>query len=172
MHLRGDGVEDALFEARIKQVPATSACYIVMHGPYDQMPKGFSRLYSWAGALGLKPTGMPIAVFLTDPSKTPEFEAEWELLAPVEGDPIETGPNEKGLGVKHVGEMTVASTIHKGPYDAMRPAYTALMRWISDRSYVPDGPPGEVYMSDPNDAPPSEYLTEIRVPVRKVARPG
>ncbi len=54
-------------------------------------------------------------MYLTDPSKTAEFDAEWELWAPVDGDVTESGPNEKGLGVKVIDEMTVATTTHRGP---------------------------------------------------------
>jgi effector-binding domain-containing protein len=165
-------MNQAEIDAQVRTLPATSVCYIVMHGPYDQMPKGFQKLYGWLGALGLEPEGMPMAVYLSDPSKTPEFEAEWELWAPFAGEAPESGPNEKGLGVKLIEETMVATTTHRGPYDSMRPTYTALMRWISDRSYEPSGPPAEVYISDPNEVPPEEIITEIRIPVKKVARAG
>ena len=160
----------AEIDAEVKTLPARSVGYIVMHGPYDQMPRGFAKVYGWIGALGLEPAGMPMAVYLTDPSKTPEFEATWELWAPFEGDAPESGPNEKGLGVKNIEETTVASTTHKGPYESMRPTYTALQRWIADRSYEPSGPAAEVYISDPNEVPPEETLTEILIPVKKVSR--
>jgi effector-binding domain-containing protein len=49
----------------------------------------------------------------------------------------------------------------------MKPAYEATERWISEHDGVPEGPPWEVYYSDPNQQPdPSTWRTEIVQPFR------
>jgi effector-binding domain-containing protein len=155
------------FEAEIKQVPALTVAYLAMRGPYGQMKEGFPKLYHWLAAFGLAPDGMPAAIYLTDPSEVAEEDATWELWAPFAGDADPCGPNEKGLGIKRIDPMTVASTLYKGPYDGMEPTYQALARWVSENRYTQSGPPIEIYMSDPADTKPEDYLTEIQIPVSK-----
>jgi effector-binding domain-containing protein len=33
--------------------------------------------------------------------------------------------------------------------------------------YRPAGPPRELYLNDPQEVPPEEYLTEVQVPVAR-----
>jgi effector-binding domain-containing protein len=42
-----------------------------------------------------------------------------------------------------------------------------LWRWVEENGYAPDGPPLEIYYSDPARVPPEEYLTEVQIPVRR-----
>jgi effector-binding domain-containing protein len=138
-----------------------------MTGPYGQMKDGFPKLYHWLAAFGLAPDGMPSALYISDPNEVPEEDAKWELWAPFAGDAEPCGPNEKGLGIKRVEPTLVASTLYRGPYPEMEPTYQALARWISEHRYTPSGPAMEIYMSDPADTKPEEYLTEIQIPVSK-----
>jgi len=144
-----------------------AVAYITMHGPYALTPEGFGRLYAWIGQHGLRPSGMPAAVYLTMPEETAEADAIWELWAPVTGDAAETPADASGIGIKNVPATLAASVMHKGPYETVAPTYEMLWRWIGENGYVPDGPPMERYYSDPAEVPPEEYLTEIVMPVRK-----
>jgi len=61
----------------------------------------------------------------------------------------------------------VATTVHHGAYDAVGSAYEAVDGWIRDHSLVVDGPPREVYLTDPQETPdPADLVTEIEFPVR------
>jgi effector-binding domain-containing protein len=61
----------------------------------------------------------------------------------------------------------VAVTLHIGPYDAMRPAYEALLRWIGEQGGEPVGDAWEVYLSDPERYPdPATWQTQIVQPYR------
>jgi effector-binding domain-containing protein len=157
-----------MFAAEVKQTESMTVAYIVMHGPYAQTPEGYGRLYGWIAMHGMQPVGMPSAVYLTMPSEVPEAEAVWELWAPVAGEAAESAPDESGIGIKRVEPCTVASTMHKGPYESVEPTYDALFAWITGNGYRPSGPPSETYFSDPANTPPEEYLTEIQVPVEHV----
>lgn len=56
-----------------------------------------------------------------------------------------------------------AVTVHVGPYEAMAPAYEALEKWIADRGGSPQGPPWEIYLSEPT-GDPAQWRTEIVQP--------
>lgn len=156
-----------MFEATIKHTDPMTVAFLVMHGPYSQTPKGYTKLYGWLGEQGMMPTGMPSSVFFTQPDQVPEADALWEIRAPVAGSVQTADPDENGLGVKHVEATMVASVTHKGPYDSMEPTYQSLARWITENSYEVNGPSEEIYHSDPAEVAPEEYLTEVRFPVKK-----
>jgi effector-binding domain-containing protein len=151
----------------IKQTEQLTVAYKVMRGPYEQAPDGYGSLYQWVEHYGLKPTGMPEALYLTIPDVTPEAEAEWELWAPIAGGAGETGPDEQGFGVKRIEPEVVASDVHKGPYQSVREVYDRLFSWIEEHGYQVVGPPREIYYSDPEEVPPEEHVTEVQMPVAK-----
>lgn len=68
-----------------------------------------------------------------------------------------------------------ACVLHKGPYSALRAAYSAVFRWIDDNGFVAAGNPRESYI-DGIWSKPSEddWLTELQVPLldRAATTPG
>lgn len=154
-----------MFEAQLKETDPQTVAFLVMRGSYDQTPQGLAKLYGLVGRYGLRPAGPPEALYLTMPDVTPEGEAMWELWAPIAGGPGEVDADETGFGVKRVDGQTVASTMHKGPYDTVAETYEQLTAWVADHNAQPVGPPREIYLSDPQEVPPEEYLTEVQFPV-------
>ena len=66
------------------------------------------------------------------------------------------------------GEDTVASTVHRGPYDTIGQAYQALMTWCESNGYELAGPDREVYLTSPPEvSDPADYVTELQQPVKK-----
>jgi effector-binding domain-containing protein len=65
------------------------------------------------------------------------------------------------------GEDSVASTIHRGPYDNIGEAYQALMTWCEANGYELAGPDREVYLTSPPEVSPADYVTELQQPVKK-----
>jgi effector-binding domain-containing protein len=61
----------------------------------------------------------------------------------------------------------MATLIYKGPYEGIGPAYNTLMSWADVNSYHIAGPNREIYLTDPGKVPPSEYITEIQIPIEK-----
>jgi effector-binding domain-containing protein len=59
----------------------------------------------------------------------------------------------------------VASTIHRGPWEGMSAAYTALMVWLQTSGYAPCGPSRELYLQQGER--PEEHVTEIQIPVSR-----
>ena len=66
-------------------------------------------------------------------------------------------------------EDTVASTIHRGPYETIGEAYQALMTWCESNGYELAGPDREVYLTNPAEvSDPADYVTELQQPVKKI----
>jgi AraC family transcriptional regulator len=151
----------------VKTTEPQTFAYLAMRGAYSQMPEAMGRLYGWAAQHGIQPTGMPSGVYMTDPATVGRDQAAWEVRAPLAGDPPDATPDASGCGIKHIGPVTVAYTIYKGPYDLVAPTYEELIAWIGANGYAVVGPYEELYLSDPSTTAPSEYLTEIRIPVAR-----
>lgn len=156
-----------MFEAQIKKTEPMTVAYVKMHGPYDQVPDGYRRLYEWVDEHELQPIGMPQAVYLTTPDVVPMQEAAWELLAPVAPTQARIESGEDFMGIKTIAEQTVASAMHRGSYDSVEETYEALGQWIVHNGYTIVGPPREIYYSDPEVTPTSETLTEVVFPVER-----
>lgn len=94
-----------------------------------------------------------------------EKDVDIEAAIPISGDPDLPEP----IRVRDLpGEDTVATTIHRGPYDKIGEGYQALMAWCEANGYELAGPDREVYLTSPNDTRnPEEYVTELQQPVRK-----
>jgi AraC family transcriptional regulator len=151
----------------LKTTEPETVAFIAMHGAYAQIPEAMGQLYGWAAQHGLQPIGMPSGVYLTDPSSGDESEAVWEVRAPLAGDPPLSEADASGCGVKTVPAQLVASTMYRGPYEEIAPAYEELDAWTAANGYDVVGPPQELYYSDPATTPAEEYLTEVRLPIAK-----
>lgn len=63
----------------------------------------------------------------------------------------------------------MATVVHKGPFETLNLAYSAISKWIEDNGYEIVGAPRELYLKGEwltND--PNEYITEIQFPVKNV----
>jgi AraC family transcriptional regulator len=154
-----------MIDVTVKNTEPMNVAFIAMCGGYTQIPQSFDALYRYTADNNLVPIGAPHAVYLTPPEDTLATDAEWELWAPVADPVAASGPDEHGLGLKHVQEKLVASAMHKGPYEDIQPTYRILVQWIAQHGYVMAGPPEEIYYSDPNEVSPEEYVTEIQFPI-------
>ena len=108
-----------------------------------------------------RPTGMPVALYHIG---TPEDEA----LAIEVGWPVAAAlPAEGRIGIGTIGGVTVARTIHRGPYDTVSGAFAAITDWLVARGHETAGTPWEVYRSDPGDVhDPRDLITEVCWPIR------
>jgi AraC family transcriptional regulator len=155
-----------MIDVQLKQTEPETIAFISMHGPYDQIPDAMGRLYGWVGQHGMQPVGMPAGVYLSDPTLS-ETEPLWELHTPIADDLPDTPVDEWCCGVKHVDPHLVAFAMHRGPYETVGATYGELAAWIAMNGFEVDGPPEELYFSDPETTAPADYLTEIRFPVTK-----
>lgn len=155
-----------MYQPTIADTPSTTVAYLVMTGPYDQIPTGLGTLYHWITRHGLTPAGAPGTAFLSDPGESPQGDAVFEVWAPIDEAPAQE-PDSSGVGIKRVGPTLAATAVHAGPYESIGQTFVLLTQWVRDQGYEVSGPPMEFYRSDPVDTQPTEYETEVVLPVRK-----
>ena len=54
-----------------------------------------------------------------------------------------------------------ARTVHVGPFEGLETAYAEMQAWMGANGHTPATGPWEVYLTDPQQAPPSEWRTEL-----------
>jgi AraC family transcriptional regulator len=154
-------------EAKIKKTEPITVAFIVMKGSLSMINSAFGKLYTFLAEEGFIPAGPPSGIYFNAPGEVPEQELKWELRVPIAGICDSSGPDERGLGFKCLEEITVACTVHKGPFSNIGNTYDKLALWIAKNGYQIAGPCEEVYLTEPGNTPPAEILTEVRFPVSK-----
>jgi len=125
----------------------------------EQLPtffgKAFGGVMAYLNELGEQPTGMPFGIYYNLDMSALDVEAGFPVgrSLPGKGD-VRASVIPSGLFI---------STVHKGSYDSMEPAYDALSSWAKSNGYKPTSIAYEYYLNDPNDGVMAE--TEIRFPV-------
>lgn len=116
-------------------------------------------VFQYATTKGIPFVGPPTARYVSFGPGLIALEAGMPVAGPAEGS------DEIMLGSLVGG--TVASTIHKGPYDTLNLGHEAIQKWMMENGEEAGGPPWEVYITDPGEVPdPAEWLTEIIHPLK------
>ncbi|MBN1120553.1 MAG: MerR family transcriptional regulator [Anaerolineae bacterium] len=176
-HLEAEHARLALVEARLRQIEQenTMSEYDVVIKEieaqkiasvretlenYGQAGMLLGKLMMALGQSGGQPIGAPLCLY-HDPEYK-EKDVDVEAAIPVAGNV--TGGN--GLTVRELSGGTVASTIHKGSFDKVGEAYTAVAKWIEANNYEIADCAREIYLKMMPDMPEEEFLTEIQWPVK------
>lgn len=154
------------YEVSKKEVPPTTIASVEADvdlksiGP--AIGEGFGAIMAVLGPAGLTPAGAPFVMYhdVIDEA-TP---GKVEMCIPVAAH-FETTQRVKA---KELPGGPAASTIHKGAYDEIPPAYHAVSQWMATHGFEPAAPPCEVYLNDPTEVPMSEQLTEVVWGIREV----
>ena len=120
--------------------------------------KAFGGVMEYLGELGASPSGMPFGAY---------YNLDMSALNIAAGFPV-------GKPIKGAGEILAEiipggkflSTIHKGSYDSMEPAYTVMSDYAKTNGLTPTGVVYEYYLNDPGEGPDVIPLTEIRFPLK------
>lgn len=118
----------------------------------------FPELLGRLRLLGVTPSGPPFVIYH-------EFGTQGidsEVSVPI-GEPIAAAGK---IESRVLPAMTVARTVHLGPYEKLGDAYMALWSWIRSHGCEVAGPVQERYLNGPGDRVASkEYRTEIEMPI-------
>jgi AraC family transcriptional regulator len=156
---------DDTMDVTIKTFEPAHVAALAHRGDYTQIGRSFEQLSAWAAPRGLmdRPTRI-LALFYDDPESVPQ--AELRSDACIEVPPGTAVEGEIKLLTVPAGRM--ASVIHKGPYAELHRVYSALYGgWLPQSGEeAADRPPIEVYLNSPRDNPPSEWLTEVLLPLK------
>lgn len=128
----------------------------------DELPRfiqaAIPELFGRLGSLQITPSGPPFVIYHEFGAQDIDAEVSLPIGEPVDPD----GTIESRV----LPAMTVARTLHVGPYETLGDAYSALRNWITSRGFEIAGPVQERYLNGPGDTVASrEYQTEIEMPV-------
>jgi effector-binding domain-containing protein len=120
--------------------------------------EAFGELLGRLGLLGVKPAGDPFVIYH-------DFGPEGvdaEVAVPVAQAVSATGR----INARELPAVTVARTLHVGPYDDLEAAHAALTEWIRSNGFEAAGPVQERYLDGPgNQVSPALYRTEVEIPI-------
>jgi DNA-binding transcriptional MerR regulator len=75
----------------------------------------------------------------------------------------EHGTDLNGLSITDLPPADHATLVHRGPMDAVLPAWQALARWVDAHGHHSTGPARELYLECP--AEPTQWVTELQTPL-------
>lgn len=106
----------------------------------------------------------PCAVLWHGGGYQSEEEIELEVAEAFRGEaPI----NLKDKNSVHLTELPaarVAATVHKGSYEKFGEAYAAILSWMEDNGYVPNGSVREVYLHFEENV--NNNISELQIPIK------
>lgn len=158
---REDGImpyEVTIVEERPQHIASTTIHTNLSRVGQD-IGAGFGTLVQTMGAQGVQPAGAPLIVYhgIIDE----ETDGDIEICIPVAAPFPDTGE----VRGRELEGGAMATTMHRGPYDEIAPAYHTVTGWISEHGHTIVGPPREVYLNDPTEVPPEELLTKVEFPI-------
>jgi effector-binding domain-containing protein len=126
----------------------------------EDIALGFNQVDAAMETVGIRQVGRPFIVFhgRIDDVTGGDIEICSPVVTPFQGV-------EEVYGTEIPGG-TIASTIHRGSYDDIAPAYAAVIVWIDEHGLEPAGSPREYYLNDLETTKPDDLLTEIAFPIR------
>jgi AraC family transcriptional regulator len=157
--------EERMGPVTIGSLPPLRLAVIGHRGAYDAIGGVYDRLFAWAGPRGLLgPEARSFALYHDDPTSVAEsnLRSDAGLTVP---------PGVEGSGevrIVEVPALRVAVLRHKGPYAELEAAYSRLYGdWLPASGEEPaDHPVMEEYLNDPRSLPPSEWLTDVLLPLK------
>lgn len=125
----------------------------------DDIQAGFGSLMSVLGRGDASASGSPLLVFhdvIDD-----QTDGAVEICLPID----RYIPGNGEVYERQLEGGTLATTIHRGPYEEIAPAYQAVTGWISAHGHEIAGPPREVYLNNPTQVPSDQLLTRVEFPI-------
>jgi len=153
------------FEIAIKKIEPQKVLSVREILPdYSHIGRLFQKMEGHLTKSGGQFNWPPMAIYYDEGFK--EKDADVELIFPISREV----PSKGEIIYKELpGHERMATTIHKGAYNAVGSAYTALGKWIETNGYQTTGPCREIYYTDPRSGTPvNEYVTEVQLPVSKI----
>ena len=120
---------------------------------------GFGSLMRVLGREGVAGSGPPLIVY--HHAIDQETDGDIEICVPV--NTAISGDGE--VYARELEGGTMATAVHRGPYEEIAAAYHTLTGWISEHGHEIAGPPREIYLNDPQTVLPEELLTRVEFPI-------
>jgi DNA-binding transcriptional MerR regulator len=148
-------VESQLVAAATGIIPNYEDCAPIFEQLFDQA-------YGYAAQQGIKRVGAGIAIY--HDTKLRDQNIPVEAAASI----YERIPSSNGVWVYELPSVeTMACVVHHGSFATLGQAYNALLEWIEHNHYQIMGATREVYLQYERNGDPTQYVTEVQVPVEK-----
>ena len=151
------------YEVTIEQVAPQLIAAVKKHTRLrqvsDDIGAGFGSLLQALGRAGTAPAGPPLLVFHTVIDE--ETDGDIEICVPVS----QTVADDGEVYRRELEGGPMATTMHRGPYEEISPAYHTIAGWISEHGHEIAGPPREIYLNDPQTVRPEDLLTRVEFPI-------
>ncbi|GEM_PF-3543488 len=152
---------------QMREVPETLVASVVHKGPYQTLGMSIGMLYAWIGQSGLTPLGVPVQIYLKDPTtETDPTAYETEIRIPV-AKPSKELPQHPTHSIKTVPAHVIVAQAEVGTYEKAAEAYEKLKLWVDGQGMEIEGPAGMYSFSNPMNTPADKLVNEVFFPVRK-----
>ena len=124
------------------------------------MGEGYKIILDYLAELGQKPVCAPYAAYMNCSGDFTEFDLEMGFPVAAEV------PVKDDFFMSKSFEGSAATVVYKGAYKDIEPAYNALMENMAENSLESTGVYYDYYISNPDDTPEEELLTEVVFPIK------
>lgn len=159
----------SMYDVTVETAPGYRLLGRRHRGAYDDIGPVFERVFLWAGARDLiREDALGVGLYYDDPQTVPVGELRsFAGVAVDQATVLSPEAQEAGFEIAEVPAGPVAQILFKGPYAELEPVYRHLYEtWLPEQGRAPADHPGyEIYLNSPSDTPPTELLTQVRVPL-------
>jgi AraC family transcriptional regulator len=156
--------ESAVYDVEIRKVQPIHLAAMRHAGSYMEIGAVFERLFAWGAGRGLVgPTTRYFGIYYDDPESVPVHKLRSDATFAI-ADSTKLEGDVRAITLEG-GRCAVIQ--HKGPYAELERAYRWLYRdWLPQSGEeAGDRPCFEEYLNDCRSLPPSEWLTEVCLPL-------
>ena len=156
--------ENAVYDVEIRKIKPVRLAAMRHTGSYMEIGPVFERLFAWGAGRGLiGPQTRSFGVYYDDPGSVPLKDLRSDATFVI-GNDIKVDGDVCAITLEG-GRYAVIQ--HKGPYAELEGAYRWLYReWLPQSGDdAADRPAFEEYVKGPKGLPPSEWLTEVCLPL-------
>lgn len=166
MPAKGDDMEtQTAYAVTIRETPSIRVAALEHRGDYQGIGRAFERLALMACAQGvIAGSWRSFGIYYDDPAATPANELRSDACLTVAPDWTPSGE----LQLREIRGGRYAVALHVGPYAELSRAYMWLYgSWLPQSGEeAADAPAIEEYLNDPRTLPPTEWRTEVWLPLR------
>lgn len=152
-------------QVEIKQLQSMRVAFVRHTGPYSECGSAWERLFMGLGKEGLFGAGARhFGLCHDDPEVTPAEKIRYDACCTVDHAYRPHGD----IGVMEIEGGDYAMTTHFGPFETIGDTYARLLgEWLPRSGYeVRSAPCLEIYLTDPENTEPEDYLTDIYMPLQ------
>ncbi len=157
--------DDTMHDVTIKTFAGAHLAALEHRGDYNEIGRRFEELTAWASAHDLfRQPRRWFAIYYDDPAAVPVEALRSDACVEVPpGFPLGSG-----LVERTIAPGRVASLVHVGPYAELDRVYRALYGdWLPRSGEEADDRPAfEEYLNNPREVRPSEWRTEVFLPLK------